>query len=96
MMAANPLKPPALPALVPPPVADLPPLMSISQVEPVIQSAPTVTRPSKAPGVMASIMPSLFVKSASKRRRAIIVVTGLILTFVVGIVAVMIFSRATH
>jgi len=38
-------------------------------------------------------MPSLFVKSGARRRRGLIVMTSVILLFVVGIVAVMIFSR---
>jgi hypothetical protein len=84
--------PRAHPALAPPPAADVPPLVSIDQITPAIQASPTVTRPSKAPGAV-SLMPSLFVKSAARRRRGIIVVTSVVLLFVVGIVAVMVFSR---
>lgn len=79
-------------AVAPPPAADVAPLVSIGQITPAIQSSPTVVRPSKAPGAV-SVMPSLFVKSGARRRRAIVVVTAIVLCFVVGIVAVMVLSR---
>ena len=94
-MAEIPVKPPQHPAVAPPPAAEAPPLMSIAQITPAIQSSPTVTRPSKAPGI-ASVMPSLFVKSGQRRRRGIIAVTAVLLVVVAGIVGVMIFSRAMH
>jgi len=80
------------PAVAPPPAAEVAPLVSIDQIPHAIQASPTVARPSKAPGA-ESIMPSLFVKSGARRRRGLIVMTSVILLFVVGIVAVMIFSR---
>lgn len=90
MMAANPFDA-HKPAVAPPPNADVAPLTSIAQIDPVIQSSPTVNR-EPATGV-ASIMPSLFVKSGQKKRRAMIFVTSTILALVALLAAVMIFSR---
>ena len=84
--------PTAFPAVAPPPAADVAPLVSIDQIPHAIQTAPTVNRPSKAPGAV-SVMPSLFVKSASRRRRGMIVLVSTILLFIVGMVGVMVFSR---
>jgi len=41
-------------------------------------------------------MPSLFVKSGQRRKRGIIVVTAVLLTFVAGLVGIMVFSQVTH
>ena len=69
--------------------------MSIAEITPAIQSSPTVTRPSGAPRA-PSVMPSLFVKSGQRRKRGIIVVTAVVLTFVAGLVGIMVFSQVTH
>jgi hypothetical protein len=81
----------AHPAVAPPPAAGVAPLVSIGQITPVMQSSPTVDR-APQPGVV-SVMPSLFVKSGARRKRGLVVMTSVILLFVVGIVAVMAFSR---
>lgn len=91
MMANSPVKAPHA-AVAPPPSSDVAPLMSIAQITPAIQSSPTVTRPD-APGATPSLIPSLFVKSGQRRRRAIIVVSSVIAVFVAAFVGVMIFSQ---
>ena len=82
-------------ALPPPAAVDVPPLVSIAQITPAVQASPVVERPSKGPSGTASIVPSMFVKGAQKKRRAVIAVTGVILTVVLGVFAVMVISR-TH
>jgi hypothetical protein len=79
-------------AVAPPPDAGMAPLVSIDQIPHAIQASPTVNRPSKAPGAV-SMIPSLFVKSGARKRRAMIVATTVILLLVAGLVGVMIFSR---
>ena len=67
------------------------PLVSIDQIPHAIQASPTVSHVSQ-PGVV-SVMPSLFVKSGARKRRAMIVATTVILLLVAGLVGVMVFSR---
>ena len=79
-------------AVAPPPAADIAPLVSIDQIQHAPQTAPTVNRPSKAPGAV-SMIPSLFVKSGARKKRAMIFATVTILLLVAGLVGVMVFSR---